>query len=52
VRSDRGRHFSAAELWGFYETEAQRVPDKPMRINGRRVVPDFRWPDQRLIVEA
>jgi very-short-patch-repair endonuclease len=26
--------------------------NKPMRINGRRVVPDLRWPDQRLIVEA
>jgi very-short-patch-repair endonuclease len=26
--------------------------NKPMRIDGRRVVPDFRWPEQRLVVEA
>jgi very-short-patch-repair endonuclease len=26
--------------------------NKPMCIDGRRVVPDFRWPQQRLIVEA
>lgn len=24
----------------------------PMRLDGRRVVPDFRWPDWKLIVEA
>jgi Protein of unknown function (DUF559)/Transcriptional regulator, AbiEi antitoxin len=24
----------------------------PVSIDGRRVVPDFRWPDQRLVVEA
>ena len=24
----------------------------PMRIEGRRVIPDFRWPTQRLVVEA
>jgi very-short-patch-repair endonuclease len=24
----------------------------PLRINGRRIVPDFRWPPQRLVVEA
>ena len=24
----------------------------PLRIDGRRVVPDFRWPAQRLVVEA
>ena len=24
----------------------------PMRIDGHRVVPDFRWPDQRLVLEA
>ena len=24
----------------------------PLRLEGRRVVPDFRWPEQRLVVEA
>ena len=24
----------------------------PIRVGGRRVVPDFRWPEQRLVVEA
>jgi hypothetical protein len=24
----------------------------PLRINGRRLVPDFRWPESRLVVEA
>ena len=24
----------------------------PLRINGRRVIPDFRWPAQRLVIEA
>ena len=26
--------------------------NQPLTINGRRIVPDFRWPEQRLIVEA
>jgi hypothetical protein len=26
--------------------------NKPMVVEGRRVVPDFRWPDERLVVEA
>jgi hypothetical protein len=26
--------------------------NKPLVIEGRRVVPDFRWPEHRLIVEA
>jgi Protein of unknown function (DUF559) len=26
--------------------------NEPIEIAGRRVIPDFRWPDQRLIVEA
>lgn len=26
--------------------------NEPLHLNGRRVVPDFRWPDQRLVVEA
>jgi very-short-patch-repair endonuclease len=25
---------------------------KPLRIDGRRVIPDFRWPAQRLVLEA
>jgi very-short-patch-repair endonuclease len=31
-----------------------REPDVglPMRIDGRRVIPDFRWPEQRLVIEA
>jgi very-short-patch-repair endonuclease len=31
-----------------------RHPDVnvPIRVGGRRVVPDFRWPEQRLVVEA
>ena len=24
----------------------------PLRLDGRRVVPDFRWPAQRLVIEA
>ena len=24
----------------------------PLTIGGRRIVPDFRWPEQRLVVEA
>lgn len=24
----------------------------PLAIDGRRIVPDFRWPEQRLVVEA
>jgi hypothetical protein len=24
----------------------------PLRLGGRRVVPDFRWPEQRLVIEA
>lgn len=26
--------------------------NRPMVLNGRRVVPDFRWPQQRLVIEA
>jgi very-short-patch-repair endonuclease len=26
--------------------------NRPLLIDGRRVIPDFRWPDQRLVVEA
>jgi very-short-patch-repair endonuclease len=26
--------------------------NRPLILNGRRVVPDFRWPEQRLVVEA
>jgi hypothetical protein len=26
--------------------------NKPLFLSGRRVIPDFRWPEQRLIVEA
>ena len=26
--------------------------NEPLRLSGRRVVPDFRWPEQRLVVEA
>ena len=26
--------------------------NKPFDLGGRLVIPDFRWPDQRLIVEA
>jgi predicted transcriptional regulator of viral defense system len=26
--------------------------NKPLILSGRRVIPDFRWPEQRLIVEA
>ncbi len=26
--------------------------NRPMMVNGRRVIPDFRWPDQRLILEV
>jgi very-short-patch-repair endonuclease len=31
-----------------------RHPDVnvPIRVGGRRIVPDFRWPEQRLVVEA
>ncbi len=26
--------------------------NKPLRLDGRKLVPDFRWPDPRLVVEA
>ncbi len=26
--------------------------NRPIRLEGRTVIPDFRWPDQRLVVEA
>jgi very-short-patch-repair endonuclease len=26
--------------------------NRPLRIDGRRVIPDFRWPTQRLVIEA
>ena len=26
--------------------------NKPLHINGRRIVPDLRWPNERLVVEA
>jgi hypothetical protein len=26
--------------------------NKPIRLNGRTLVPDFRWPEQRLVIEA
>ncbi len=26
--------------------------NRPLLLDGRRVIPDFRWPDQRLVVEA
>jgi hypothetical protein len=32
-------HFSAAELWGFYETEAQRVPEVTVVGEGTRARP-------------
>jgi very-short-patch-repair endonuclease len=33
---------------------ASRIPgaNKALRRSGRRVVPDFRWPEQHLVVEA
>ena len=26
--------------------------NKPLVVDGRRIIPDFRWPEQHLIVEA
>jgi hypothetical protein len=26
--------------------------NKPLHINGRKLIPDFRWPEQRLVIEA
>lgn len=26
--------------------------NRPLALGGRRVIPDFRWPDQRLVIEA
>ncbi len=31
---------------------AHPLVNEPMAIGGRRVIPDFRWPEQRLILEA
>jgi very-short-patch-repair endonuclease len=31
---------------------AHPAVNEPLVLGGRRVVPDFRWPDQRLVVEA
>ena len=33
---------------GFQHPDVNR----PLTINGRRVIPDFRWPTQRLVIEA
>jgi hypothetical protein len=33
---------------GFAEPDV----NVPIRINGRRVIPDFRWPDHQLVIEA
>jgi very-short-patch-repair endonuclease len=29
-----------------------RDVNRPLQINGRTIIPDFRWPDQRLVIEA
>jgi very-short-patch-repair endonuclease len=31
---------------------AHPAVNEPLVLDGRRIVPDFRWPDQRLVVEA
>ena len=31
---------------------AHPLVNEPLVLDGRRVVPDFRWPEQRLVVEA
>ncbi|MGI9021057.1 MAG: DUF559 domain-containing protein [Solirubrobacterales bacterium] len=38
----------------LFERGGLEQPDvnKPLVLDGRRVVPDFRWPEQRLVVEA
>ena len=33
---------------GFQHPDVNR----PLTIDGRRVIPDFRWPTQRLVIEA
>src|SRR5262249_39697481 len=40
--------------WGLFFAAGPINPHVKVRlfIGGRRVVPDFRWPDQRLVVEA
>lgn len=38
----------AAEQWGVAHPDVNVA----MRLAGRRVVPDFRWPEQGLVVEA
>ena len=37
-----------------YRSRRLRAPDvnQPLDIDGRRVIPDFRWPEQRLVIEA
>jgi very-short-patch-repair endonuclease len=41
-------------LLDLFEEAGIERPDvnKPIRIDGRRIVPDFRWPRHKLIVEA
>ena len=31
---------------------AHPLVNEPLFIAGRRIVPDFRWPEQRLVIEA
>ena len=33
---------------GFQRPDVNRA----LNINGRKLIPDFRWPDQRLVIEA
>ena len=33
---------------GFQRPDVNR----PIRLDGRRIIPDFRWPEQRLVIEA
>ena len=31
---------------------SRRDVNVPMKLDGRTIIPDFRWPEQRLVIEA
>jgi len=60
-------HFSAAALWGLVSWDERRpevtvtgsgtrahprLVNVPLKLTGRRVIPDFRWPRRRPVIEA
>jgi hypothetical protein len=49
TRSELEDAFLDLCAWAGFQPPAV---NQPLTIGGRRITPDFRWPDQRLVVEA